>query len=86
MRFCAGLWTGMDRSPKFRNPVGVVFPWSHGFPRVARSSQPRAGGRNPVGIERPSKRSLHSSGPGPPSAGVWTLCDCGLVPMANARL
>src|SRR2546423_3754474 len=32
-----------------RNPVGVVDRW-RGVPRVARSSQPWAGGHNPVGI------------------------------------
>src|SRR5436309_5710676 len=48
------------------NPVGVAIR-SNGFPRVARSSQPWAGGRNPFGIgqrSRVSPRSLlcgHSS-------------------------
>ena len=37
-----------------RNPVGVVDLSVH-LPRVARSSQPWAGGRNPFGIEHPCK-------------------------------
>ena len=36
-----------------RNPLGVGFP-SFLIPRVARASQPWAGGRNPVGIGRSS--------------------------------
>src|SRR5690348_3965920 len=43
---------GLRRSlhlPDFRNPVGVVISVRI-IPKVARCSQPWAGGRNPVGI------------------------------------
>ena len=39
----------VDAIPR-RNPVGVVGFWDI-FPKVARASQPWAGGRNPVGIQ-----------------------------------
>jgi len=46
-----GCGTGARRS-EGRNPVGVVFDWRT-LPKVApRTTQPWAGGRNPVGILR----------------------------------
>ena len=43
-----GLWLDARAG---RNPVGVGVIFC-GFPRVARASQPWAGGRNPFGIDR----------------------------------
>src|SRR6266581_6645397 len=46
--------TGLWRARRFvgHNPVGVEPISPPGFPRVARSSQPWAGGHNPIGIDR----------------------------------
>src|SRR6266850_1947804 len=45
---------GVSVGPRWHNPVGVENSALH-LPRVARSSQPWAGGHNPVGIEDPCK-------------------------------
>jgi len=41
---------GKPLAPSSHNPVGVD-RYAPGFPKVARASQPWAGGRNPVGID-----------------------------------
>src|SRR6266704_7004290 len=59
-----GLWRG--RPVVGHNPVGVEPTSPPGFPRVARSSQPWAGGHNPIGIDRRWEPTSLLANPGRP--------------------